>query len=623
MDRLIGKIVNNRYRMQGIVGIGGMAVVYRATDMKTGETVAVKVLKQELLGDAQFRVRFENESRAISILDHQNIVRVYDVALNEDLYYIVMEFLDGITLKQYIRQQGRLGWRETLYFLGQILEALQHAHSRGIIHRDIKPQNIMLLADGSIKVTDFGIARFATTQTNTMTDKAIGSVHYISPEQVSASRVDQRSDIYSLGIMLYEMLTGELPFDAENPVSVALMQLQVEPPHPTHLNPDIPEGLEEILLKCMAKNPDNRYASTQELMYDVALFKENPSIKFEYKYLSDESSTKYMDAIRIIKDEEELEDEGARKGYLGTLAGIVVGVVVISFALIFLLTRGSDTPAKIDVEVPPLLGRRYEEVLQDAEITQHFTVIKAQEEYQNDYAKGEIYRQTPVAGMVVKSGADLRVGVSLGNRTFTMPNLVNWEYRRAETELKRSGVTAPIVVREFSNIIAEDYVTRTEPEFGQEVTADTEVKIYVSQGREVVKAKVPAIVGLPEQEASALIRAAGLVPAGRVVDSDRPEGEVLSQDEEAERELEAGSSVGFTVSSGRQAQNSKEITVQFPLSPPTITLTIKQDGEVTHTGSYETARRSVRINLEGTGTQIVEVYINGVLQESGYVNFDS
>ena len=196
MDRLIGKLVNSRYRIQSVIGMGGMAIVYRAVDVQTGATVAIKVLKQEFLADEQFRMRFENESRAVSILNHKNIVKVFDVALNDDLYYIVMEYLNGITLKQYINQQGHLGWRETLYFLSQILDALQHAHSKGIVHRDIKPQNIMLLSDGSIKVTDFGIARFSSTNTNTMTDKAIGSVHYISPEQVSADRIDQRSDIY-------------------------------------------------------------------------------------------------------------------------------------------------------------------------------------------------------------------------------------------------------------------------------------------------------------------------------------------------------------------------------------------------------------------------------------------
>ena len=357
MDRLIGKLVNNRYRIQSVIGMGGMAIVYRAIDVQNGATVAIKVLKQEFLADEQFRMRFENESRAVSILNHKNIVKVFDVALNDDLYYIVMEYLNGITLKQYINQQGHLGWRETLYFLSQILDALRHAHSKGIVHRDIKPQNIMLLSDGSIKVTDFGIARFSSTNTNTMTDKAIGSVHYISPEQVSADHIDQRSDIYSVGVTLYEMLTGELPFDADNPVSVALMQLQLDPPSPRQKNPDIPEGLEEIILKCMAKNPDNRYSCVEELMEDVERFKQNPSIRFEYKYLSDENPTKYMDAIRVIKDEEEFDDPFRKRGYLRKMGGHRRRRRPGLFCPCFLcLSPVGQGGALADVVVPTLVG---------------------------------------------------------------------------------------------------------------------------------------------------------------------------------------------------------------------------------------------------------------------------
>ncbi|MFT9055833.1 MAG: protein kinase, partial [Ethanoligenens sp.] len=246
MDNMIGRKLDGRYAIQEVIGVGGMAIVYKAYDEIDDRVVAVKVLKDEYLSNDDFKRRFKNESKAIAMLSHPNIVQVYDVSLDERLQYIVMEYVDGITLKEYIDQQHVLTWKEAVHFTMQILRALQHAHEKGIIHRDIKPQNIMMLEDGTIKVADFGIARMVDSETRTMTDKAIGSVHYISPEQASGSRTDEKSDIYSLGVMLYEMLTGKLPFESDNAVSVAIMQMQTKPRRPRDLNPDIPEGLEEI-----------------------------------------------------------------------------------------------------------------------------------------------------------------------------------------------------------------------------------------------------------------------------------------------------------------------------------------------------------------------------------------
>lgn len=269
MDKFVGKRLDGRYEIQEIVGVGGMSVVYKAHDEIDDRTVAIKVLKEELLESEEFRRRFKNESKAIAVMDHPNIVKVYDVGLGDRVQYIVEEYIDGITLKEYIEQQGVLPWKDALYFATQILCALQHAHDKGIVHRDIKPQNIMLLKDGTIKVTDFGIARFARSEQRTMTDKAIGSVHYISPEQAKGEATDAKSDLYSVGVLLYEMLTGKLPFDADSAVSVAIMQLQNEPIKPSSLNPDIPEGLEEITLRAMQKNPAERYQSAAEMLSDI------------------------------------------------------------------------------------------------------------------------------------------------------------------------------------------------------------------------------------------------------------------------------------------------------------------------------------------------------------------
>ncbi|MBQ6000306.1 MAG: Stk1 family PASTA domain-containing Ser/Thr kinase [Clostridia bacterium] len=622
MDHLTGKLVNNRYRIQSVIGMGGMAVVYRATDVQTGTTVAVKVLKQEFLADEQFRVRFENESRAVSILNHKNIVKVYDVSLNDDLYYIVMEYLDGITLKQYIKQQGKLGWRESLYFLSQLLEALRHAHSKGIVHRDIKPQNIMLLADGSIKVTDFGIARFSSTNTNTMTDKAIGSVHYISPEQVAAERIDQRSDIYSVGITLYEMLTGELPFDAENPVSVALMQLQMSPPPPRTKNPDIPEGLEEIVLKCMEKEPGNRYPSVEALIEDVERFKQNPSIRFEYKYLSDENPTKYMDAIRLAKDEEEFDDLDVKDSFLKRLGGIMAAVVLLGFAVLLVLHPWNKEERPVDIQVPKLVGKTLESIMNDEQIQSNFSIVEGQSAYQDDYDTGVIFKQSPKEGMMVKSGAEIRVSVSLGRKTFEMPNFVGDNYLRAEVELTKMGASFE-TVREYSDTVAEDFVIATEPAEGGAVESGQTVVIRVSQGPQIVLVDVPKVIGLTEAKAKSELEAKGLSASVSRVDSDRPVGEVIAQNPAEGQSVGEGSSISLEVSNGSSALKDREITVTFPQNPETIELVIKQDGEVVHRGSYQTSKRFIRLMLHGKGLQIVEIYINGALQESGYVDFDS
>ena len=261
MDKYIGKRLDGRYEIHELLGVGGMAYVYKAYDNIEKRWVAIKILKEELAGNSDFLRRFRNESKAIAVLSHPNIVKVYDVSFGDRIQYIVMEYIDGITLKQYIEQQGEIKWREALYFTVQILRALQHAHEKGIIHRDIKPQNIMLLEDGTIKVTDFGIARFSQAETQTMTDKAIGSVHYIAPEQARGGYINDKADIYSVGVMLYEMLTGQLPFVADNAVSVAIMQMQAEPTPPSRINPSIPKGLEEITMHAMEKNPAQRFPS--------------------------------------------------------------------------------------------------------------------------------------------------------------------------------------------------------------------------------------------------------------------------------------------------------------------------------------------------------------------------
>ncbi|MEE0980732.1 MAG: protein kinase, partial [Acutalibacteraceae bacterium] len=293
MQNYVGKRLDGRYEIREIIGVGGMAVVYKAYDNIDDRIVAVKILKEEFLANEEFRRRFKNESKAIAVLSHMNIVKVFDVSYGDRLQYIVMEYVEGITLKEYIQQQGVVNHREAVFFIMQVLRALQHAHDKGIVHRDIKPQNILLLENGVIKVTDFGIARFFASETRTMTDSAIGSVHYISPEQARGDVTNDKADIYSVGVMLYEMLTGKLPFESDNTVSVAIMQLQKDPVMPREINPQIPIGVEQIIIKAMQKNPYDRYQSAAEMLLDLEEFRRNPSIKFDYSYANNEP-TKYI-----------------------------------------------------------------------------------------------------------------------------------------------------------------------------------------------------------------------------------------------------------------------------------------------------------------------------------------
>ena len=284
MDKFVGKRLDGRYEIKEIIGVGGMAVVYKAYDSIEDRIVAIKILKEEFASNEEFQRRFKNESKAIAVLSHPNIVKVFDVSFGDLIQYIVMEYIDGITLKEYIERNGVLPWSDAVNISIQILRGLQHAHDKGIVHRDVKPQNIMILADNTVKVTDFGIARFARNESKTITDKAIGSVHYISPEQVKGELTDEKADIYSVGVIMYEMITGTLPFEAESAISVAMMQLQAEPKLPTHLNPLIPLGLEQITMKAMQKDAANRYKTAAEMLHDLEQFKRDPEMTFKPTY---------------------------------------------------------------------------------------------------------------------------------------------------------------------------------------------------------------------------------------------------------------------------------------------------------------------------------------------------
>ena len=493
MDKYLGKRLDGRYEMRELIGVGGMAYVYKAYDAVDDRVVAVKILREEFLTNEEFVRRFRNESKAIAILNHPNIVKVLDVGFGERLQYIVMEYIDGITLKEYLDQRKDLRWKETVHFTIQILRALQHAHDKGIVHRDIKPQNIMLLSDGTIKVTDFGIARLTRSEVRSASsgDKAIGSVHYISPEQARAEITDEKADLYSVGIMMYEMLTGRLPFEADNAVSVAIMQMQSDATVPHLINEDIPEGLEQITLKAMQKDTSKRYQSAAEMLSDIDEFKRNPSIKFEYTYFEDESPTRYVDAITRIRGNDAEEEaaggeeetaEGKNKNMMLIVLGIVAAVVVFGAALFMFLYFGSGlfNEKKEEIRVDNFIGMNYEE-----EVTQHENIgnyeITLEQEYNADYEAGVVFKQDPAPDSKTKNGK-LTLYISKGSKLAEIPEMNPGE---SVNLLKNRLINAGFEVEEVeesSTEFKEGLAIRISPEAGEKVQYGSVVTLYISSG---------------------------------------------------------------------------------------------------------------------------------------------
>lgn len=564
MDKFVGKRLDGRYEIEEIVGVGGMSVVYKAHDEIDDRTVAVKILKEELLQNEEFRRRFKNESKAIAVMDHPNIVKVYDVGFGDRVQYIVEEYIDGITLKEYIERQGVLPWKDALYFATQILRALQHAHDKGIVHRDIKPQNIMLLQDGTIKVTDFGIARFARSEQRTVTDKAIGSVHYISPEQAKGEATDAKSDLYSVGVLLYEMLTGKLPFDADSAVSVAIMQLQNEPIKPSALNPEIPEGLEEITLRAMQKNPAERYSSAAEMLSDIETFRRNPSVQFEYKYFVDNEPTKYVSDITPTQIKEKTEEEEVdlipskkKSKTVPVLVGVAIAfMAALAIVLVLLLNRAKID--KTEISCPKFVGQDYNYVIE--QYKDQFTFTVKSKDYSSDYPAGQIMSQTPDAGKMVKRNSEIFVTVSLGGKKQVMEDYVGYKLDRAESNmnaLKLKYETKEI----YSDTQAEGYIISTVPSAGEEVDSTVTVIVYVSKGPVPSFVMVSNYVGMTESDAKRLVEGDGL-KIGNVSygeSSKYPKGYVISQSVSSGSTVNNGSAVDLVISSGNAVPISYDI----------------------------------------------------------------
>ena len=599
MDNLIGKRLDGRYSIESLVGVGGMANVYRGTDLKTGNQIAVKVLKDEFLDNEELVRRFKNESKAISILSHPNIVKVYDVSVTDKLQYIVMEYVDGITLKEYLKQRGgALTWKETVHFATQVLSALQHAHSKGIIHRDVKPQIIMLLADGSIKMMDFGIARFSRAQSQTVSDKAIGSVHYISPEQAKGERTDARTDIYSVGVMLYEMLSGRLPFDGDGAVSIAIMQISEKPKPLAEIAPQTPAGLRQITEKAMEKDPDKRYQSAQEMLAAIEEFKRNPSIQFAYEYRSAEdnperninrvvSNTKPSpkstsihtgDARRVGtsnpgRSKSAQKKKKASKGFslLPIFFGMAVAFVIGAAILIYLIFTNSSNllfSNRADVQVISFVGMTKDEFL----ATDYNNLLRAEfpEEYSSEPA-GTIIRQTPKAGRTVKEKQRIVLTVSLGTQYVTIPETKNMVAEDAEQTLKDMGLR--VTKKPMSdNSVANGAVVYTQPAAGETVEGDSTVILYVSRSEVSKESQVPSLTGKTIEEARNEVKGLNLSIRTFEQASEHPAGTVLSQSPDAGSTVRKSSVITLVVSTG---------VPEVVATPEPVEPTVNEDGTIT------------------------------------------
>jgi len=604
MDKNIGKKLDGRYEITELIGVGGMADVYKGVDVIDNKAVAVKILKKEFAENEEFLRRFRNESKAIAVLSHPNIVKIYDVGFSDKIQYIVMEYIDGITLKEYIEEEKRLTWKDTVHFLIQILRALQHAHDKGIVHRDIKPQNIMMFTDGTIKVMDFGIAKFAREEGKTATDQAIGSVHYISPEQARGDVTDEKSDIYSVGAMMYEMLTGRKPFDSDNPVSIAVMHMQEIPERPRAINPDIPDGLEEIVLKAMEKAPENRYHSTAEMMNDIEAFKSNPNISFGYyrevEKVNVISDTQYLNSVNDIssnnnasgppmqnnteygdgysaapvkyrkdrldyKDEEDEEEEEERSSLVvPVLTAAVVVVIIVAVIFVASLVKellGNDDK-KGDFKMPYLIGMDYNEAVS----TYGSQIIIQENGYEySELDKGCIISQDIEAGTAAKKGDTVKVVISSGLEKATVPvGLTGIDSEAAKAKLEDAGFVCEIK-HASSTDIDKGKVIRTVPEEGTEVNAGITIVLYVSMGIDSEQIKIENYVGKKIEEVTKFTAYLGLDVETEMLPSYEEEGTIFEQSIAPGATVDAGTKIVFKVSNGKMPDGEISLTVPIPL----------------------------------------------------------
>ena len=598
MDQYIGKMLDDRYEILELIGSGGMANVYKARCHRLNRLVAIKILKSDLADNADFRRRFHDESQAVAQLSHANIVSVYDVSTNPDREYIVMELIDGITLKQYMERRGRMDWRESLHFITQIMRGLSHAHSRGIIHRDIKPQNIMVLRDGSVKVADFGIACLAN-QGQTLTQEALGSVHYISPEQARGDRIDARSDIYSAGVVLYEMLTGRLPFEGDSAVSVAIQHLSSVPLAPRDIDPSIPEPLELICMKAMNSDPNKRYASADAMIEDLEKFRRDPSVDMDYirqeltAPAADTEPTMPLPTAQVasavkkhtgeLRREREAEEEPPRrdKKSIAIIAGIFAAAVLL-VVLLFKLILGDFGPAGSNKSypVPDIRGKTVEEAQEMEGVKDIFLIEVQGTRTTEEYQPGQIVEQDPAAGRTRKSNLVIQVYVAAEPEKVPMKDLVGMEYRQARVLLTDMGLDLKITTETVSSDkYGADAVIETVPAADEPLVAGQTVILRVSTGPETVT--VPSFTGQDIANAVQNAQDLGLTVGEITYDtfSFAPQGQVIEQSIKPTNEVPGGTKISFTVSGQKNSDDATAARVMEFTMPSDMEGMIKVEFE--------------------------------------------
>ena len=658
MENYIGRLLDNRYEILEAIGTGGMAVVYRARCHRLNRLVAIKILKDDLSQDAEFRRRFHAESQAVAMLSHPNIVNVYDVSHSDNVDYIVMELIDGISLKQYMEQKGVLNWREVLHFATQIAKALEHAHSRGIIHRDIKPHNIMILKDGSVKVADFGIARVSSAQ-STLTREALGSVHYISPEQAKGSKIDYRSDLYSLGVVMYEMLTGRPPYDGETPVSVAIQHINAQAVKPRSINPQIPVGLEQITLHAMQADLEERYENAAEMLRDLDEFRKNPNVNLsvavpvsnpvEHKPVGVQTA-----AERAVRGKTEPQRRSAASGKrkksnsVALIAGIIcIGLAIggIGFFLhsFFLADLFADTE---EVSVPNFVGKYAESI--DYSAYPDFDIYISDWITSETVEQGYVISQNPKSDRMVEAGTSIALTVSSGQTTDSMRDLINQTLQNAETILDNLDLDIDVqLLYETSDVIGEGCVIRTIPEKGETLKPGQTVTLVVSSGPEIILQDVPELLGLDEARAIEKLNERGLLYDVTYVDSDEAKGTVIYQSIKQGEQVKEGTTVNLQVSNGPSDEDPEEdpedeegseempdfpfqsqrlIDIYLPPIDREMIVTVLMDGVALDTFSADPVTvvdNTVQIAATSSGIHQIDVLIDGNLWNSFSYDFDT
>ena len=664
MDQYIHKLLGGRYEIIDVVGVGGMAVVYRARDTVLGRYVAVKILKDEFAKDPDIRRRFSIESQAVAKLSHHNIVSVYDVGSEAGTDYIVMELMEGITLKEYLQKKGRLPWQEALFFAEQICRALMHAHSRGIIHQDIKPQNIIILRDGTAKLTDFGIASFATTQETRVVAEAIGSVHYISPEQAKGSKIDYRTDLYSLGVVLYEMLTGKLPFEGETALQIVMQHINAVPLPPSEAAAGIPKGMDDIVMHAMSANISRRYASAEQICADLERLKANPGARFGYVAAADDTGETQVlgrEVQRAARQAQPAAPAYSRTGaaqqpvqrrtatavrepegffdrlaeHPGMAAGIAVAIVAVIALIVMglLIMTGSNNVEK--VVVPNFVGRMIDEVMADPTVTDNFTIVEASPRVESTRPAGEVLQQDVNETTEVVKGAVITLTVSAGGdevrNTFKVIDFKGRSLDYVTTMLDQHEIEYT-TQEVYSDEVEAGQVVRTDPGVGVELEPGASIVIYVSKGKEKQAASVPSLYGMTEDGARQALESRGLSLSGvNWADSDETAGTVIGQSIDPNTEVDEGTSVSITLSNGPReeepqpgqpddgnqgsqgsddpwvseeppapARGAATVQVSLPDSTDMAHVVVSVDGVVQYDQTHETSLGSISVPLEST-----------------------